>query len=430
MKIIAKLRKKLADFLKSADKKVLIIVAILFCLFSFFRFYALETKNVFGPDQVDNAWAAKEIIDDKKFPLAGMEARGSSGFFIGPLYYYYITPFYLLTDLDPVASGIIAGVSAIITFVVFALIVSKIFSLNVALIGLFFLTFSFHIINFDRLQGPVSLIPLFSLIIYYSLYKILTGYPKYIFLLAVALGSMFNLHFTAFLFLPIVALSVFFFPRKKDTLLYLTFSIPIFLLFVAPIFIHSYISSGIPRQNFTNFLNDSVHGLSTQGFLQLKHEIFMEFESLLFFPVLEFAAPLIFILFLLLMLYKTNRKKLVIFFLSVVWILSPWMVFSSYTNPIIDYYLRMTMPVIIISISFVLYRLIKLKNPFIILLIGLVALYYAFFNVKQFFEQEYEGGLKVFRERTMEKISNGENIRYRRGLPDSYLYYINVERKK
>lgn len=430
MKIIARLAKKSAAFLKTADKKGLIILSILFCLFTFYRFYALETKNVFGPDQVDNAWAAKEIIADRKFPLAGMEAMGNSGFFIGPLYYYYIAPFYLLTDLDPIASGIIAGVSSIITFAIFTLIVSRIFSINVALIGLFFLTFSFHIISFDRLQGPVGFIPLFSLIIYYFLYKILTGYSKYILLLAVALGSMFNLHFTAFLFLPIVGLSVFFFPRKKDTLIYSFISIPIFLLFVAPIFIHSYISSGMPLQNFTNFLNYSVYNLSIQKFLQLSHQIFMEFESLLFFPELKLAAPLIFITFLFLMLYKTNRKKLVIFYLSSLWMLSPWIVFSSYINPIIDYYLRMTMPVIIISFSYVLYRLIKLKSPLIISLIALGALYYAFFNIKQFFEQEYEGGLKVFRERTMDKISKGENIGYRRGLPDSYLYYIYVERKK
>ena len=89
--------------------KVWVIFLLILIIHSFFRFYQLGTRSPFGWDQVDNAWAAQNIIVNHKFPLLGFQAKLNSGIFIGPLYYYLITPFYFLTGLDPVASGVFAG---------------------------------------------------------------------------------------------------------------------------------------------------------------------------------------------------------------------------------------------------------------------------------------------------------------------------------
>ena len=86
-----------------------LILGILFVFHVFFRFYGFEEKHGFSWDQVDNAWAAKNILVEHKFPLVGMVAKQNSGFYIGPMYYYYVAFFYLLTNLDPIASVFIAG---------------------------------------------------------------------------------------------------------------------------------------------------------------------------------------------------------------------------------------------------------------------------------------------------------------------------------
>lgn len=64
------------------NKKTLLFIGI-FLLHLFFRFYNFEVRNIFRWDQVDNAWAAKNIIVDHKFPLLGMVARQNTGFYIG-----------------------------------------------------------------------------------------------------------------------------------------------------------------------------------------------------------------------------------------------------------------------------------------------------------------------------------------------------------
>ena len=78
-----------------------IVLILLFVVLLITRFYATEQYNPFGWDQVDNAWAAKHILIDHTLLLTGMVAKGSSGIFIGPFYYYFVAFFYfwfLMTD--------------------------------------------------------------------------------------------------------------------------------------------------------------------------------------------------------------------------------------------------------------------------------------------------------------------------------------------
>jgi len=122
------------------DKRWIILIA-LFLFFVFLRFYQLEEKSIFLYDQLDSAWAAKNIIDDHRFPLIGPANKLGSGLFVGPLYYYLIAIFYYFTNLDPIASGLFAGATSIIGFFVLFYITKKLFSFNVALIALFIALF-------------------------------------------------------------------------------------------------------------------------------------------------------------------------------------------------------------------------------------------------------------------------------------------------
>src|SRR6266568_2669914 len=111
-----------------------IILFLIFGLELFLRFYQIEERNPFGSDQVDNAWAAKNLIVNHRVPLVGMVAKGNSGFYIGPVYYYLISIVYWLTNLDPIASGIFAGITGIFTFWVIFFVTRKLFSFSTALI--------------------------------------------------------------------------------------------------------------------------------------------------------------------------------------------------------------------------------------------------------------------------------------------------------
>src|SRR3989304_8414777 len=93
------------------QKRAAIIILAIFLLFVFLRFFELEDRLQFTWDQIQNAWVMKDILDDEKWPLLGMPAKLNAGFSIGPAYYYLLLPFYKIFDLDPIASGVFAGVA-------------------------------------------------------------------------------------------------------------------------------------------------------------------------------------------------------------------------------------------------------------------------------------------------------------------------------
>ena len=178
-----------------------ILLICLFVCFIFFRFYKLLSLASFNWDQLDYAWAAVRIISVHKFPLLGPQAKGS-GMYIGPLYYYFAALFYYITGLNPIASPIIAACTSIINFGVLYYVSKNLFNKRTALLSCFIYTFSDFLIQSERVQWQVSFIAPVSLLIFYFLYKVITGESRYLIPLAICTGLAFHTHFTA-IFFPI-----------------------------------------------------------------------------------------------------------------------------------------------------------------------------------------------------------------------------------
>src|SRR5579872_5605111 len=250
-------------------------VLLLFACLLFLRFYNFQSLNPFGWDQVDNAWAAKHILVDHVFPLSGMVVKEDSSISIGPLYYYFVSFFYFLTNLDPVASGIIAGVTSIFSFWTLFVVVKKLFSFKVAIVAVLINTFAYPMIIFDRTQWPVAFIPAISLLIFYFLYKAMTQSPKYILALSIMIGFSFHIHFTSIFYPIIVIFCIPFFPRKKETLIYGAAGMLVLLLFLIPTLITLFQSNYF--SHVLAYGNSYYHGFHLRRMIQLADDAFIQF---------------------------------------------------------------------------------------------------------------------------------------------------------
>src|SRR5574341_1124708 len=201
----------------SVHVALFIIISIIFV---FLRLYELEERIAFGWDQVQNSWVMKDMIIDHKFPLEGMVARGNSGFYIGPAYYYLLAPFYYLFRLDPIANGFFAATVAIMTFMTVYLVTKKLFTIRVALFAIALYTISSHMIFLDRVSWPVVFIPIISVLTFYYLYQSIVGKSSNLLFLAAVVGFSFHFHFTAVFYPIIVALAMPLFIFKKDAMKY------------------------------------------------------------------------------------------------------------------------------------------------------------------------------------------------------------------
>ena len=407
----------------------LIIFFFILAIHLFFRFYQLGTKSGFGWDQVDNAWSAKNIIIDRKWPLLGFQAKGNSGFYIGPAYYYLISIIYFFTNLDPIASGIFAGLTSIFTFFIFYFLIKKMFSFQVALLAIFIHTFSFHIINANRVQGPVNFISPISLIIFFTLFKIINGELKYLLLLATALGFSFHIHFTCIFFPMIVFLSLPLFPKKRQLLRYSLLSLPLFFIWLIPMILAELGSQRGSTNNMFNYLQTYYHGFHLVRVLQLLPDAFIEFEGILFsgfetFKSIRLIGYFLLPLFCLIYFFsRPSRKRFIFCYLMGLWFFVPWLVFSVYSGEISNYYFYLTRPMIIIILSYLTFNLLKLKNLFVKTSIIVFWLFYSFANTQSFFNLKHRA-LDDQRIQVKEAIKRGEVIKFQHGVPESYLYYF------
>jgi 4-amino-4-deoxy-L-arabinose transferase-like glycosyltransferase len=418
--------KKLWKFL--LKNKYFIAIVIIFLFEVFLRFYQMDVKNPFGYDQVDNAWAAKNIIVNHWFPLVGMVAKGNSNIYIGPAYYYMIAVVYWIFNLNPIASAVFAGLTSIFTFWVIFYVANKLFSKEVALFAVFINTFFLPAIFFDRVQWPVNLIPPISLLIFYVLYKITLGEVKKIIILALLVGFSFSVHFTSIFYPIIIILALPFFPKTKETFKYVLLSLPLFLIWLVPNIIYQ-IQQKSAGSNITSYLQTYYHGFHLTRVKQLTGDALIQFNAYSFLdrliPLKFIALPVFFLAFL----YKSvKREKLILCYLILLWFIVPWFIFAMYSGEISDYYFSINRFIALLIVAYFFARVWAVKNIIPKVAVLIVLAYIGITNLLYYIPYQ-DNGLKDKEKNVLKVVNRGGWIDFKVGAPESYLYYYYMRQK-
>jgi 4-amino-4-deoxy-L-arabinose transferase-like glycosyltransferase len=410
-----------------AHKESIGLLAV-FIVHVFFRFYLFSERFHFNWDQVDNAWAARSILVDHKFPLLGMAAKLDSGFHIGPLYYYFNAFIYWIFNLNPIASAFAAGIAGIVSFFVLFRSIKKLFSYKVALIAVGINAVSYFIISGDRSQWPVNFLVPISMIIFYSLYNVLIGNVKYLILLGLGLGLSFHVHFTSVYYLLILLFSLPFLPRKKEIIKYGFLSVGIFVLLISPILIAMLMGGNKEAGNLTQYLQTYYHGFHLTRILQLTSDAFVEFQLILRGWSHDLNYLLV-IAFFVIYLQKPTRNKFTMCYLIGLWFVVPWFVMATYSGEISNYYFFSTRPVVLIILAYLTLFLFNQRNILLKLFIVLFWVYFCYINTYDFLKEgksDYQDGKK----RALDAISRGEKIDAYPYSTESYLYYYYTQVNK
>jgi 4-amino-4-deoxy-L-arabinose transferase-like glycosyltransferase len=421
--------KRIKRYLKSFKKnKALVFIFTIFVVELFLRFYQIDLKNSFGYDQVEDAWVAKSIIVDRVFPLIGLVAKGNSGMYVGPAYCYLVAFFYWIFNLNPIAAGMLAGFTSIFTFWTIYFVAKKLFNIQVAILALIINTFTFNAIMFDRVQWPVDFIPSISLLIFYFLYKAMTTNLKMLIPLALLVGFSFNLHFTAIFFPLIIILSLPFFPKTKNTLKYILISLPLFFIWLVPNIIWQ-LQQKIGNSNFSNYFSTYYHGFHLRRVMQLVGDGLIQFDPYSISSKLLFLKFIFFPLFLITYLYRSvSKNKLIFCYLVLLWFIVPWFVFATYAGEISDYYFSINRFIVLIILSYFLYKVWNINNLLPKTFVVILLIYMIINNFGAFLN--YKDANYIEKTQTvLKKIHNGEEVKFQHGVPESYIYYYLMRQK-
>ncbi len=407
--------------------KFLLTLLLIFAFELFLRFYQMDLKNPFGYDQVDNAWAAKNILVNHRFPLVGMVAKTNSGIYIGPAYYYLISVFYALTNLNPVASEIFAGLTSIFTFWTLYFFSKKLFNKEIALIAVLINTFALPAIIFDRIQWPVDFIPAISLIIFYLIYRVMMGDVKKIMFLAIAVGFMFNIHFTAIFFPIIIFFCLPFFPRRLETIKYCLISIPLFLIWLIPNIAYT-LSNKTSGSNII-YLNTYSHGFHLKRMIQIIGDSVVQFDPYVIFDWIKKIKIIFPIIFIIVYFKKTvEPAKFKFLYLILLYFLVPWVIFTIYSGEMSDYYFSNSRFIALLIIAYLIYSVWSIKNLVPKIVIAILLSYYCIFNFINFLPYTDEGLYKR-ESRPRNAATFNQKIDFQVGVPESYIYYYFMRQK-
>ena len=375
------MKKFLVNLLSLVTKNNIIILIIL-GVASFLRLYRIQDYLTFLGDEGRDVLVAYNILHGHLTLLGPTSSVG--GFFLGPIYYYFMAPFLLLFNYNPVGPAVMVALFGIATVWLIYKFCKDLFNSKIGIIAAALYAVSPLVISYSRSSWNPNPLPFFSLLILYIVYKAIEKNSLRFFLLTgILLGIAIQLHYLA-LFLGVVVFAYIVLTsiinNKKEWLKILMLSlkrnIVVFLGFLigwSPLLAFEFRHDFLDFINITNFVLHSGNTGANSNFFYTVYDVFFRlFGRLVFyFPakeqlklyssgVLDFwivsiiVVALISLLLLLNSLYKSfklDKKNSSQYLLLFLWFFLGVLLFGFYKKSIYDYYFAFMFPLPFLLVS-------------------------------------------------------------------------------
>ncbi len=192
-----------------AKRKVEIGLLLFLCIVAFYlRSYGLYRDLLFAYDQGRDAFATQKILQGD-ITLIG-PTTGLTGVFLGPFWFYFITPLYLIGSGSPMVAAYVMALFHVGVVLLLYLFASKVAGKTAGFATSILYTFSFSNILFSRWLSNPTTLPFFALLGFYLLWKAIEEKKlKFFVLSGVVFGICLQLEAAnAVWFIPTVALIV------------------------------------------------------------------------------------------------------------------------------------------------------------------------------------------------------------------------------
>lgn len=362
----------MANLKSSIRKRVtpeFLILITLLILAAFLRLYRISDYLTFLGDEGRDVLVVKRMIIDHKFTLLGPTAS-VGGFFLGPIYYYFMAPFLWLFRLDPTGPAVMVALFGVATVYLVYLLGKEFFGQKAALFAASLYSVSTLVIAYSRSSWNPNLVPFFSILALLTLFKGVTQKSWWWFSLSgVSLGIAFQLHYLA-TFLALIMAAYLFLTECRALKLFLKHASLLiigFLLGFSP-FLAFELRHGFPNtqtilrfifsSNETGFVGENAFAVIGNVIFRLFWRLLTHFPPLSQVTISESLTLqlwywgiiiLLFVscgVFFLRFLQALRQKSpdLPKFLLLFLWLTLGVGLFSFYKKPIYDYYLGFLFP--------------------------------------------------------------------------------------
>lgn len=202
------------------------------------RCYRLPEMAYFDFDQEYASNFAYSVL--REFPIQ-MIGQGLSiqGLFMGPLYFYYLVPFFALFNLHPIGGAVGSAILGLVIITAYYYYGNKLFGKSAGLIAAFLRAFLFFKLEADWSMVPSYSSELLVLVTWYCFYQYWQGNTKHLPLLGLVFGLYTSFHPILFPFY-LVFLILLIIRRVRPNLRVLLLSIGAFIVPITPLLLFEY----------------------------------------------------------------------------------------------------------------------------------------------------------------------------------------------
>ncbi len=336
-------------------------LVVILLIAAYLRLHDIAGYMTFLGDEGRDVLIVKRMLVDHTFTLLGPTAS-VGGFFLGPIYYYFMLPFLWAWQLNPVGPAVMVALFGIATVFLVFKVGKEFFHPWVGLIAASLYALSPLVIAYSRSSWNPNLVPFFSLLFIYLLWK------KSLLFAGLALGIGLQLHYL-FLFLFVVTGVWLLIERKSP--------IPVLVGFVigySPFLLFELRHSFPNTQSIIRFVLAGQDTGFRPGFFTIVDEVlFRSFGRLLFrlpdgslwdklpswqlYSWFIVTRVTIFLGVAYLAMKRANRSAT----LLLLWLATVVILFGFYQKGIYDYYFGILFPLPFLLVGLLLYSLWKTR---------------------------------------------------------------------
>lgn len=184
------------------------------------RLYRIDLTMTFLEDEGRDLLIVKRMIDTGRPVLLGPQTS-TGNMYLGPLYYYFITPALILARMNPVGPSILIALTGVLTVFLLYYLGKKWFSNSAGyLAALMFAVLPFSV-AVTRASWNPNLVPLIATLMLVVYDKLIYGRPTYWawFTFGLLTGAMIQLHYMTLIYCGVLSLGVIW--HKKNQLIQL-----------------------------------------------------------------------------------------------------------------------------------------------------------------------------------------------------------------
>ncbi len=380
---------KIKSFLRK--KTYLLILILILSISLFFRTYKVINRFNFDHDSDLYSWIVKDIVVNYHPRLIG-QLTTAPGIFIGPIFYYFLVPFFLLFNMNPTGAIIPIVIIGVLTVFSYFVVFSKLFNTKVGLIGSFLYAVLIREVELDRRVVPTTPTGIWVVWYFYTVMMIARGNFYVLPLLGILIGLIWHIHIA--LLPTLIAIPIAFLVSKKwpSVKQLIQFFVALILTNIPLIIFEVKHNFGQTYALLGNFVTKREGTTGINKFIEVANMITKNVNTLMFQPqYFKVFDNIIFVLLIFLSAIFLIRKKLISKSELIVlysWIFGVYAFFSLSSSPISEYYFFNLEVIFITIFSCFLYLLFKTSTTgrfLTIFILSVILIKNGYFYITQYY---------------------------------------------